>query len=153
MSGNSSLEKYTSHFIAWVVCERWVGDWTKTATYRPLSSPGYIKCVFLVLLGCSTGGLWTHLSAESWFSRLELEQLFKLWTPTDSNFLCTELYNCFTSTQFKPSTVKVIPGHPRPDAPVIYTGAFLILTAWPARRSTCNRERERERERKRERGM
>ena len=27
----------------------------------------------------------------------------------------------------------------RPDAPVIYTGAFLLLTAWPGRRSICNR--------------
>ena len=47
----------------------------------------------------------------------------------------TGLYNCFTSTcfsercictQFNPSTVKVIPWYLRPDAPVIYTGAFLI---------------------------
>ena len=27
----------------------------------------------------------------------------------------------------------------RPDAPVINTGAFLLLTAWPSRRSICNR--------------
>ena len=26
----------------------------------------------------------------------------------------------------------------RPDAPVIYTGAFVLLTAWPSRRSICN---------------
>ena len=26
----------------------------------------------------------------------------------------------------------------RPDAPIIYTGAFLLLTAWPGRRSICN---------------
>ena len=45
---------------------------------------------------------------------------------------------CFTPTQFKPSTVKVIPWHPQPDAPVIYTGAFFILTAWPGQRPICN---------------
>ncbi len=28
---------------------------------------------------------------------------------------------------------------PRPDAPVIYTGAFPILTAWLGRRSICNK--------------
>ena len=39
-------------------------------------------------------------------------------------------------TQFNPSTVKVIPWYLRPDAPVIYTGAFLILTARPG--SICN---------------
>ena len=47
----------------------------------------------------------------------------------------TGLYNCLTPTcfserrictQFNPSTVKVIPRYLRLDAPVIYTGAFLI---------------------------
>ena len=33
-------------------------------------------------------------------------------TPTDSNFLCTELYYCFTPTQFNLSIVKVIPWIP-----------------------------------------
>ena len=32
---HSSLEKYTSHFIERAVCERGIGDWTKTATYWP----------------------------------------------------------------------------------------------------------------------
>ena len=39
-------------------------------------------------------------------------------------------------TQFNPSTVKVAPWYLRPDAPVIYTGAFLLLTAWPG--PICN---------------
>ena len=42
-SGHCSLEKYTSHTLfemvrkgyERVMCERWVGDWTKTATYWP----------------------------------------------------------------------------------------------------------------------
>ena len=47
----------------------------------------------------------------------------------------TGLYNCLTTTcfserrictQLNPSTVKVIHWYLRPDAPVIYTGAFLI---------------------------
>ena len=32
-----------------------------------------------------------------------------IFSPTNSNFLCTELYYCFTPTQFNLSTVKVIP--------------------------------------------
>ena len=32
-----------------------------------------------------------------------------IFFPTNSNFLCTELYYCFTSTQFNLPTVKVIP--------------------------------------------
>ena len=55
--------------------------------------------------------------------------------PPTSSTGCIELYYCFTPTQFNPSTVNVIPWHPRPDSPVIYTGTFLILTAWPGRRS------------------
>ena len=64
--------------------------------------------------------------------------LYSILSPTNLNFLCTELYYCFTPTQFNPPTVKVIPWHPRPDSPFIYTGAFLILTAWPGRRSIYN---------------
>ena len=42
------------------------------------------------------------------------------------------------SHSFNPSTVKVYSDIPRPDAPVIYTGAFPILTARPGRRSIYN---------------
>ena len=47
----------------------------------------------------------------------------------------TGLYNCLMPTcfserhictQFNPSTVKIIPWYLQPNAPVIYTGAFLI---------------------------
>ena len=34
-SGQRSLEKYTSHFIERVVCERWVGDWTELQHIDP----------------------------------------------------------------------------------------------------------------------
>ena len=64
--------------------------------------------------------------------------LYSILSPTNLNFLCTELYYCFTPTQFNPSTVKVIPWHPRLNAPVIYIGAFLILTAWLGWRSIYN---------------
>ena len=72
-SGHSSLEKYTSHFIERVVCERWVGDWTKTATYWPPQLHRPQQCIFFVLLGCSTGYLGPNLSAESWFPQPDLE--------------------------------------------------------------------------------
>ena len=58
------------------------------------------------------------------------------------------LYNCSTITFFlwasqialnstRPRS-RLYPDIPRPDAPIIYTGTFLILTAWPGRRSICN---------------
>ena len=46
-------------------------------------------------------GFLTAPSAGCWFSLQHLN--------SNSNFLCTELYYCFTSTQFNLSTVKVIP--------------------------------------------
>ena len=58
------------------------------------------------------------------------------------NFLCTDLYNNLTSTLLSASVTishfnsthprsRLYLDIPRPDAPVIYTGAFPILTAWP----------------------
>ena len=54
-SGHSSLEKiYLS--LYWKGCVR-VGHWTKTATYWPHQHLRPWRCVFLVLLSCSTGVL------------------------------------------------------------------------------------------------
>ena len=77
------------------------------------------------------------INRGSWGSPLlGAGSLYCILSPPNSNFLCTELYYCFTPTQFNLSTVKVSPWHLRPDAPVIYTGAFPIVTARP--RSICN---------------
>ena len=117
------------------LCERWVGDWTELQHIDPHSS-GHNSVSFLVLLGCSTGGLGAqpllgHGSHSSIFS------------PTDLNFLSLGLYNNLTSTYFlrasqfalnstpRQSRSPLISWYLRPDAPVIYTGAFLFLTAWP----------------------
>ena len=117
------------------------GSWrlNRTATYWPplfwLSQP-----FFLVLLGCSAGGLGVqpmlgHGSHSS------------IFPPTDLNFLSPGLYNNLTSCERhnfalnstpRQSRSPLISWYLRPDAPVIYTGAFLLLTAWPGRRSICN---------------
>ena len=110
-SGHSSLEKYTSHFIERVVCERELEteqncNISTTTTLLTITaflfrSPG--------LLNRGPGGLG-HGSHSSIFS------------PTDLNFLSPGLYNNLTSTyfmrasqfrtQFNPSTIKVAPDHP-----------------------------------------
>ena len=153
-SGHSSLEKYTSHFSERVVCEREL----ETEKNCNILTPTLMAII--AFLSCSPGplpGAWgPSLSwdivlipasslqliwgsgtpnAQSGVMRVGACSLYSILSPPNSNFLCAELYYCFTSTQFNPSTVKVIPWHPRPDAPVIYTGAFLILTAWLGRRS------------------
>ena len=72
-SGHSSLEKYTSHFIESVVCERWVGDWTKTATYWPPSSSSDSSASFSFSWAAQLGAWRPRLSTESWFPLLDLE--------------------------------------------------------------------------------
>ena len=103
-SGHSSLEKYTSHFIERVVCERELETEQNCNILTPklfwLSQP-----FFPVLLGAQP--LLGHGSHSSIFS------------PTDLNFLLPGLYNNLTPTyflqasqfrtQFNPSTVKVAP--------------------------------------------
>ena len=103
-----------------------VGDWTKTAAYWPPSSSGHSSVSFRSP-GLLNRGPGAQLSAKSLFSLLHLEHCLKFWTataqsriprapsdwccslyiilsPTDSNFLCNELYYCFTPTQSLPIT-------------------------------------------------
>ena len=109
-SGHSSLEKYTSHFIERVVCEREL----ETEQNCNILTPTLLAItVFLSrspgLLNRAPGGPASlgHGSHSSIFS------------PTDLNFLSPGLYNNLTSTyflrasqfrtQFNPSTVNVTP--------------------------------------------
>ena len=78
--GHSSLEKYTSHFIhnGWkglrkVMCERWFGDWTKTAKYWPPNSSSQSSASFSFSWAAQPGAWGPSLSAESWFPQLKLE--------------------------------------------------------------------------------
>ena len=83
----SSLEKYTSHFIEGVVCERWVGDWTNTATYWPPPTLPTIAVRLFRSPGLLNRGAWgPSLSADSWFPQLDLEH----WLQALSS-------NCMTS--------------------------------------------------------
>ena len=88
------------------------------------------------------GGLKAPLG-RCWLS---LPHLVSNWL----NSLCTELNNSWTYTfflwasQFHTHSTCLrsrlyYPDIPRPDAPVIYTGAFPILTARQGRRSICNK--------------
>ena len=140
-SGHSSLEKYTSHFIERVVCERELETEQRLQHIDPPQLFWLSQPFFPILLGCSTGGLRTqpllgHGSHSS------------IFFPTDLNFLSPGLYNNLTSTYFLRAShlysiqpvdsqgYPLIPWYLRSDAPVIYTGGFLLLTAWPG--SICN---------------
>ena len=143
-SGHSSLEKYTSHFI-WKF-ERvakgftvWEISWrlNRTATYWPPHPDSSVHhSVFPVLLGCTTWGpgpqpLLRHGSHSSIFTPTDLN----VWRPPTSR----ERHNFALNSTPRQSRSPLIFWYLRPDAPVIYTGAFLLLTAWPGQRSICNK--------------
>ena len=94
---------------------------------------------------CSIGGL-RGPSAGCWLS---LPHLISNWSGLQTNWLpvFSELYNSSTPLLLVGVTIALIqPIHgqgynsdiPRPDASVIYIGAFPILTAQPGRRSMYN---------------
>ena len=112
-SGHSSLEKYTSHFIERVVCER------KLETEQRLQHTDPTTFLALTaflsrspeLLNRGPGG---PPSAGTWLS---FQHLLSNWSEALntnwSDFLSHPgLYHCSTSTQFNPSIAKAIPWSP-----------------------------------------
>ena len=121
---SKGFERVTKGFM-W---ERWVGDWTELQHIDPPQLFWLQQHFFPVLLGCSTEGLGARPLLGRGFH-------FSIFSPTNWLPVAPGLYNylrpptsCGVTirTQFNPSTVKVIPRYLRPDAPVIYTGAFLM---------------------------
>ena len=100
------------------------------------SSSGYSSSTFSSCGAAQPGALRAQLFAGSGSYCFELQQLTPNSVLQLTRTSCsTGLYNCLSSTcfsercictQFNPSTVKVIPWYLRADAPVIYTGEFLI---------------------------
>ena len=133
-SGHSSLEKYTSHFIRKGderVCVRGELETEQRLQHiePPPSSSGYSSISFPFSWGPS-------LCCELVLTPRTGTTDFKLWSPTNRTSVAPGYIivwhppaSCGVTirTQFNPSTVKVIPPwYLRPDAPVTYTGAFLI---------------------------
>ena len=110
------------------MCERWVGDWTELQHIDP-TTPLAITAFLSRSIGLLNRGPGGPASAGTWFS-------FQHLLSNCSDFLSHPSYiivwhphaSCgvLIRTQFNLSIVKVIPRYLRPDAPVIYTGAFHI---------------------------
>ena len=132
---------YLSHFIrnGWKGLRKgyvWEVSWrlNKTVTYWPQVPPSLAAILSRSARLLNRGPWGPSPRLRAGFHCLELQQL----TPNSklTRTSCgTGLYNCLTSTYFSecriwtqlnPSTVKGIPWYLRLDAPVIYTGAFLI---------------------------
>ena len=141
-----------------------VGDRTELQHIDPHSYGHYsVSFPFSWLLNRGPGGPASlgHVPRSSIFSPTATAQS-GAWRPTLLgagfplphlksnwlNFLCTELYDNLTPTLLPASVTnrthsirppsRLYSDIPRPDAPVIYTGAFPILTARPGRRSIYN---------------
>ena len=141
---HSLLEKYTSHFI-WKVCV-WegVGDRTELQHIDP-HSIGH-NCVSFLFSCAAQPGAWGPILLGAGF-------LYRILSPTG---LVSKLTNFLSSPSYiivqRPlllvgvtiALIQPIHGQgynsdiPRPNAPVIYIGAFPILTAWPDHRSIYN---------------
>ena len=112
-----------------IICERWVGDRTELQHIDPPhNSSGYNSISFSFSWAVQPGAWGPSLC---WYmvlfpaSSLQLTDFLShpryiiIWHPPTSSGVTIR-------TQFNQSAVKVIPRYLRPDAPVIYTGAFLI---------------------------
>ena len=124
------------------------GSWrlNRTATYwPPLLWPSAFLSRSPGLLNRGPGFQPLWVLAFSTASCLQLSGLQTNWLP-----VLTELYNSSrpSSSCGRHNFALIQPVHgqgnniqiiPRPDAPVIYIGAFPILTAWPGRRSIYNK--------------
>ena len=92
---HSSLEKYSSHLIERVVCEREL----ETEQNCNILTPTLFAIT--KFLSRSSGLLNRGPGGPSSLVHVPQSSIF---SPTDSNFLCTELYYCFMPTQSLPVT-------------------------------------------------
>ena len=112
-----------------LLCERWVGDWTEQQHIDPHSSV-HSRISFPFSWVVQPGAWGPSLCWD--MVLIPASSLHLIWTSCCQGYIiiCRPPTSCerHIYTLFEPSTVKVMPRHPRPDAPVIYTGTFFLLT-------------------------
>ena len=144
-SGHSSLGKYTSHFIGRVVCKRELETEQRLQHIDPttlLAITAFLSR-FPELLSREPGGPGPSLCWDMVLISASYLQL--IWTSCRRGYIIIwrpptsfKSHNFALNSIPRQSRSPLISWYLRPDAPVIYTGAFLLLTAWPGRRSICN---------------
>ena len=131
---SKGFERVTKSFTVWEVSWRL----NRSATYWPPPTPLAITAFLSRSPGLLNRGPGSPAS-ETWFS---FQHRLSNWSelPVAPGYIIIwrtpTSCECHICTQFNSSTVKIIPWYLRPGAPVIDTGAFLILTARP--RPICN---------------
>ena len=97
---HASWEKYTSHFIRKgcerVICERWIGDWTKTAAYWP-PVPLSLAAFLSLSAGLLNRGPW---EPDSLLGLVLTASNCNKWLQTKWTSSHTGLYNCLMFTCF-----------------------------------------------------
>ena len=123
------------------VTKRWVGDWTELQHIDP-HSYGDHSLSFQFSWTAQPGAWGPSLSWDTVLIPASSLQL--IWTSCRRGYIIIWRPHYFLrASQFctpipRQSRSPLISCYLRPDAPVIYTGAFLLLTAWPGRKSICN---------------
>ena len=130
MSRHSSLEKYTSHFIERVVCERWVGDWTKTATYWPSSSSSHSSASFSFSWAAQLGAWGPSLCWD-----MVLIPTSSLQLP---DFCLMRVILLFYAHSIQPVDNQGYPLISSTGCTCYLHRCISYLTAWPGQRSICN---------------
>ena len=132
---HSSLEKYTTHFIRKsskglrkVLCVKGELETEQNCNILTPNSFGYNSISFLFSWAVQTGASGTSLCWNRVLIPASSLQLTDFLSHPGYIIILRPPTSCDVTirTQFNPSPVKVIPWYLRPDAPVIYTGAFLI---------------------------
>ena len=142
-SRHSSLEKYTSHFIERFVCERELETEQNCNMLTPNSS-GYHSLSFPFSWAAQPGAWGPSLCWD--MVLIPASSLQLNWTSCRQGYIIIwhppiscERHNFAPNSTPRQSRLPLISWYLRPDAPVIYTGAFLLLIAWPG--SICNKSK------------
>ena len=129
--------------LYWKGCV-WEGveDWTELQHIDPPNSSDYHSLSFPFSWAAQQGVWGPSLCWD--IVLIPTSSLQLIWTSCRRGYIIIWRPTYFLrASQFTlnltPSTVKVAPWYLRPDAPVIYIGAFLPLTAWSG--SICNTKR------------
>ena len=121
------FERVTKGFTVWEVSWRL----NRTATYWPLNSFGYHSFSFPFSWAAQPGAWGPSLCLD--MVLIQASSLKLIWTSCRWGYIiiCRPPTSCERhNSHSNPWTVKVALGYLRPDAPVIHTGAFLLLTAF-----------------------
>ena len=144
-SGHSPLEKYTSYFI-WkgskglrtvLLRERWVGDWTELQHIDPHPS-GHNSVSFPFSWAAQSGAWGPSLYWD--MVLIPASSLQLIWTSGRRGYII--IWRPPTSCERHNShSIQPVDSQGRPlitstGWTCFYTGAFLLLTAWPG--SICN---------------